>query len=412
MEILFISHKYPPAIGGMEKQCFELITHAAHNHKVHKLVHIAKEESKLSFFLKLKSNVKQILKQNPEIDIIHLNDGLMGLFLFWLKKYTSIPVVVTFHGLDLVFPNKWYQRLIGNKYTQYDAAICVSSATAMESVKRKFRAKNVFVVPNGVDHEIADFKSNKEKFIPEFEKKYQTRIANKRIIAMLGRPVQRKGFSWFLKEVLPSLKEDVMVVMVGPLSGNNKTPLWKSLLPKSIAKQIELAQGGLSDEAAINKALQNPKIKNRVIQTGKLPFNEVLEILSMASLFAMPNVKRAGDAEGFGLVALEASLRNTVVLASHLEGIPEAIQHGKNGFLLPTADVNKWIDKIYELLESSNQLSQTEQEFKAFTLQNYGWEKMTREYVEVFEQVINRKASLKSQALGLGEESRNLRVEY
>jgi len=97
MEILFISHKYPPTIGGMEKQSFELIRHAAQNHKVHKLVHDGQVESKVSFFRKIKLRVKRILKLHPQIDVIHLNDGLMGLFLLWLKTYTDISVVVTFH---------------------------------------------------------------------------------------------------------------------------------------------------------------------------------------------------------------------------------------------------------------------------------------------------------------------------
>jgi hypothetical protein len=48
----------------------------------------------------------------------------------------------------------------------------------------------------------------------------------------------------------------------------------------------------------------------------------------------MPNIRVPGDAEGFGLVALEAVVCGTAVLAADLEGITEAIQHGKNGLLV------------------------------------------------------------------------------
>lgn len=387
MEILFISHKYPPTIGGMEKQCYELIAQSSVNHIVHKLVYTFGSESKLSFFVKLKSRVKDLLKSNPEIDIIHLNDGLMGMFLLWLKKYTSIPVVVTFHGLDLIFPNKLYQRVISKKFTKYDAAICVSKATAQECLNRNFNSQKVFVVPNGVDHQISNYQSDKSKFTESINNRD---ISNKKIIAMMGRPVKRKGFSWFLKEVVPKLEEDILIVMIGPLSNKNKVPFWKKLLPQSIRSQIDLASQGMNDEIEISQILQDKAVSNKVIQTGKIPFEEVLEILSLAKLFVMPNIKVKGDAEGFGLVALEASLRQTVVLASDLEGIPEAIQNGKNGYLLPSGKVENWVEKINELLNSTDQLEKTERIFKQFTLENYSWEKMTSGYIEVFKKIINK----------------------
>lgn len=207
---------------------------------------------------------------------------------------------------------------------------------------------------------------------------------------MMGRPVKRKGFSWFLKEIVPKLKEDTLVVMIGPLSNKNKIPFWKKLLPKSIRSQIDLASQGMNDEIEIAQILQDTTISNKVIQTGKIPFEEVLEILSLAKLFVMPNIKVKGDAEGFGLVALEASLRQTVVLASDLEGIPEAIQNGKNGYLLPSGKIESWIEKINELLDSTEQLEKMEKTFKQFTLENYSWEKMTSGYIEVFKKIIHK----------------------
>lgn len=44
-----------------------------------------------------------------------------------------------------------------------------------------------------------------------------------------------------------------------------------------------------------------------------------------------------GDVEGFGLVALEASMRGTYILASGIDGITDAVIN-KNGTLLPAGD--------------------------------------------------------------------------
>jgi glycosyltransferase involved in cell wall biosynthesis len=48
----------------------------------------------------------------------------------------------------------------------------------------------------------------------------------------------------------------------------------------------------------------------------------------------MPNIPVSGDMEGFGLTALEASASGSLVVASDLEGISDAIRDGKNGFLI------------------------------------------------------------------------------
>ncbi|MDR1601380.1 MAG: glycosyltransferase [Tannerella sp.] len=53
--------------------------------------------------------------------------------------------------------------------------------------------------------------------------------------------------------------------------------------------------------------------------------------------FLMPNIPVEGDMEGFGLVCLEASACGTLVFAADIDGIPDAVRNGKNGFLLPPA---------------------------------------------------------------------------
>ena len=390
MEILFISHKYPPTIGGMEKQCYELIRHTAKNQTVHQLVFTGEHESKFTFFFQLKKRVKKILKANPNIDIIHLNDGLMGLFCTWLKSYTDIPVAITFHGLDLVFPNRLYQQRIRKHFSKFDAAICVSTATANECIARNFPKEKVFVVPNGVDHELADHNfdnSATRKFIQE---KYDLDLSNKKIIVTLGRPVKRKGFSWFLDQVARQLNDDIVILMIGPLTPPKKKSLVGRLIPKSVKDRIELMYGGVNDEAAVRQLLQSPPLDNKVIQTGKLPFEQLLSVLHLADLFVMPNIKMEGDMEGFGLVALEAALCQTVVMVSNIDGIPEAIQDQKNGYHLPTANAQAWISQIHSLINQPELLATKAKEFQEFTLANYGWQKMADGYLEVFGRIYEK----------------------
>ena len=174
------------------------------------------------------------------------------------------------------------------------------------------------------------------------------------------------------------------MVLIGPLSSEKSM----SLLPKAWKEKLELLAGGVKDEAAVSMALRQANIRDKVIQTGKLPFERLVSVLSLADIFAMPNIKMHGDMEGFGLVALEASLRGALVLASAIDGIPDAIQDGKNGYLLPSADASTWISTLKALLSEQATLKQQAAKFTQFTLSNYSWEKMGQGYIDVFAEVI------------------------
>lgn len=384
MKILFISHKYPPTIGGMEKQCFELIRGVEKEHEVCKVVFDATQENRVQFFFKLKKRVKKILREQSDIDIIHLNDGLMAYFGIWLQKYTSIPVVVTYHGLDIVFPNSIYQQKIIPKYHQFAGGICVSHATAEACIMRGFSSEKIHVVPNGVDSEIVDLEVNTNEILHEFREEYGIDLSEKKIIISLGRPVRRKGFSWFIESIVPHLNEDVLYIIVGPSKQNFRVPLWRKILPKKWLDEIDLFLGASSDEQRIFELLQEKKYKNCVLQTGALPYKKMMALLTLADIFVMPNIKVEGDAEGFGLVALEATLRKTPVLASGIEGITEAIKNEQNGYLLPSQNAEIWIEKIHKLLQNPELLAEKGEEFQQFTLENYSWGKMTKGYIEVF----------------------------
>lgn len=388
MKILFITHKYPPIIGGMEKQSFELITRTAQSHEV--VVHAYKgEDSKLKWFIDLKKSIKSIIKKHPDIQLIHVNDGLMAAATLWLKKYTKIPVIATLHGLDITFPSTIFQNRIVKKMHGLDGAICVSRATTEACLERGFDKSKVFTVLNGVDHDLAEIE-NEVDFVARVRNETGVNLNGKKIIMTMGRAVKRKGFSWFLKNVVPGLDEGVVFLMVGPL--NTKLGRGEKIvnnLPLGIRTKFQLMFGMATDVSAITEALGDPTTQDKVYHMGKVSFSDLMQYLAVADVFVMPNIKVDGDAEGFGLVALEASLRGTPVIAAGIEGITDAVQNGDNGLLLPSGDASIWINTINALLKDEVELKKMSQSAIDTTLKNYGWDKMVNEYLEVFEKVIS-----------------------
>ncbi len=385
-EILCITHKYPPFTGGMEKQSYELIQGLSFYYRVH-IIAFEGKGNKMLWFLKLKSRVKNILKANPGIQLIHLNDGTMGVAALWLQKVTQIPVVVTYHGLDITFPLSFFQKKLIPKLGKYKGAVCVSKFTWEESIKRGFDPNTTFIVNNGVDLSLGKIPFDKT-IIQKLKNEYFIDVTGKNIIMATGRPVKRKGFSWFLKNVMPLLNDDVVFLITGPL--NKSQSLFDEFLqrlPLKIGYNTRLLLGHSTDKEELIQQLSKQK---NAFHLGKVPNEDLIQMLSLADLFVMPNLSISGDVEGFGLVALEASIRGTYVLASGIQGITDAVIDGENGTLLPSGNAQAWADKIKEMLSDKDRLKILSEKSRDYTVQHFSWEKMVDEYIKVFDGFIHQ----------------------
>ena len=388
-EILVISHKYPPTIGGMERHCYELVKQLKNHYTVHQIIYTPADGSKVLWMAKLKARVKKYLSSKPQIAMIYLNDGLIASVCRWLPSHTSVPVVATYHGLDITFPATYYQRKIIPQLHRFDLGIAVSTATRSACLDRGFAPEKVVTVVNGVDHDIADIPQD-HQVLQQLAIEHGVTIGEKKLLVTMGRAVARKGFSWFLDRVMPHLADDVLLLMIGPLNTKvSTTTHLKKLLPQKTQRMLNLFLGYPTDEEEVVRLLRDEKLQGRVLHLGKLPFKTMMQVLSAADLFVMPNISVPGDAEGFGLVALEASLRGTPVLASGIEGITSAVHDGKNGYLLPSQDASQWVACIERLLADTDALQRFSASGRAYSKATYSWEKMASEYIEVFAPLID-----------------------
>ncbi|KUK76342.1 MAG: Glycosyl transferase group 1 [Proteiniphilum acetatigenes] len=383
-EILCITHKHPPSVGGMEKQSYELIQGLQRYYITHVIAY-RNDSNKVLWFLKLPFKIMKTLKKNPGIKLIHLNDGSMGVACLWLLKRTTIPIIVTFHGLDLTLSLSLFQHKILPKLKQYAGAICVSEYTRSEALKRGFAHDTTYTVRNGVDLSLGKIPVN-TGMVQMVKEKYAVDLTHKRILFTMGRPVKRKGFSWFIKNVMPLLDKDIVLLMAGPLRNHpNKMQRITQRITDKISPTLQMILGLNSDAVQIVKELSN---NENVHHLGRVPFADLVQLLSLADLFIMPNIEIEGDEEGFGLVALEANMRGTFVLASGIEGITESVIHGQNGFHLPSGNATAWADKIHELLSDKNKLSILSSQAKDFVGKNYSWDRMVEAYRDIFDRYI------------------------
>jgi phosphatidylinositol alpha-1,6-mannosyltransferase len=385
MKMLFVTYKYPPSVGGMENHCFEL--HRGLK-KVYDNIHLMKYDgkgSRLIWLLTLPGRIRKFLRAHPDTTHVYFHDGLTGMIAKSVKRTSQAEVFTTYHGLDVVYPLKMFQDGLKEVVTRYtDVVIPVSKATAEELVQRGAPPEKVHVIPNGIDHSIMEVPEEKD-YYKKLEKRLGISLEGKKAVVSIGRAVKRKGFSWFIKNVVPGLNRNIIYLMIGPIEPNiSKTKRILSLLPRKVAYLLSLMGVGI-DQVEINKLLEKPEFKERVFQLGKVTYNDLIQILKFSDAFVMPNKKVYGDAEGFGLVALEAVLSGTAVLVSGIEGITEAVIDGENGIHIEAENPKEWIEKINHVCRNEKERNSLIKKSIDYTRKNYSWEKMCREYVRVFE---------------------------
>ena len=84
-----------------------------------------------------------------------------------------------------------------------------------------------------------------------------------------------------------------------------------------------------------------------VICVGKQ--DDVESLLAVADLLLLPSAD-----EAFGLAALEGMSCGVPVVATAVGGVPEVVENGKSGFLLPVGDVNAMAEAALALLTNAS----------------------------------------------------------
>jgi colanic acid/amylovoran biosynthesis glycosyltransferase len=87
---------------------------------------------------------------------------------------------------------------------------------------------------------------------------------------------------------------------------------------------------------------------------GTQPAGVVREWMGRAAIFCVPSVvASSGDAEGFGMVFIEAQAMGLPVVSTESGGIPEAVKNGETGLLVTERDSRALAEAIVQLLKDN-----------------------------------------------------------
>jgi len=356
MNLLYITRKFPPSKGGMERVSYELYTEISKTANTD-LIKWGGSNKCLIFVLPYFLLKACWILINKNIDTIYLQDGLLSPIGLILKKTFRKPTVITIHGLDITYKNRIYQSLIPKCVSKLDKIVCISKATKKQCINRNIPENKIVVIPNGVSDKFY-MTEDKKALRKRLSKKLGIKLENKKIILSVGRLIERKGFHWFIEDVLPKIiteRNDIIYLIAG--------------------------DGPLKNE--IKASIKKFKMENHAFLLGRVSDNTLKSLYNSADLLLMPNIHVDGDMEGFGIVGLEAGSCGLPVIASNIEGIKDFVEDEINGFLVEQKNIDKFIERIKM---ADNFLNEN---IRKTVLMKYEWPQITMNYFKIFRTVVN-----------------------
>jgi len=322
-QVLFVTRKYPPAVGGMEKMHFEL-SKSLEKVRSTKIIAYGGSQKFLPVILPILffRTILFIFKYKSA-DII-LGDALLSIFIPILKLFGKNKIMVIAHGLDITYNRFFYQQIVIPNLKRANIVVSISNATKKELIKRGISETQVNVIPVGINISNYQKEINLKLVKNELAKKINLNLSNKKLLLTVGRLVERKGHAWFINQVMPLLDDDFIYLIIG--EGEQR-------------KNIE-------------ELIAHKKLQKRVFLLGKVNENYKIELLRLADVFIMPNIEVKNDPEGFGIVALEAAAAGLPIIATKLEGIKDSIANNLSGYLIKYINADIFVKKIIKAIKN------------------------------------------------------------
>jgi colanic acid/amylovoran biosynthesis glycosyltransferase len=277
--------------------------------------------------------------RDGKFDLVHGHFDTGSLYALPYVAASDLPLVVTFHGYDVplltsssrFLPQNWlYACLAPSLWRRMTLGLCASSELLELLASAGVPRERLRLYQLGID--LSAFARTTRGSVPR--------------VAMIGRFVEKKGFEYGLMAFAAALERGSRgeLVLVG--SGERETGYRALVAQLGIAEHVKFA--------------------------GVLTQSGVAQLLAASDVLMAPSVVGAnGDRESGVIVVKEASASQVAVIGTRHGGIPEIIEDGVTGYLVPERDVDALSARLSDLLDDRA---------LATRLGDAGRAKMEREY--------------------------------
>ena len=151
-----------------------------------------------------------------------------------------------------------------------------------------------------------------------------------------------------------SAREGKTVLLVGRLIEKKGADLLIEAVPQVVADHPEVRfvlAGDGERSAALESRVHELGVGDRVLFTGSVPHEQIVEWMSRSAVFALPcRVAVDGDRDALPTVLIESMATGLPCISTPVNGVPEIVAHGVTGLIVPENDVDSLAGAISEIL--------------------------------------------------------------
>ncbi|HEX5411026.1 MAG TPA: N-acetyl-alpha-D-glucosaminyl L-malate synthase BshA [Terriglobia bacterium] len=293
---------------------------------------------------------------NESLDVLHVHyaipHSVSGYLARSMMGERGIPVVTTLHGTDitLVGSDRSYLPITRFAIEQSDAVTAISEYLRQTTLKEFGITHPIDVIPNFVNCDVfhpQDKNSHRQDFAAGGEK-IMVHLSN-------FRPVKRVT--------------DVVEIFA-------------RVRKKIPAKLLMIGDG--PDRTSAEWLAREKNLSADVHFLGKQ--NQVQDLLGCADVALLPS-----DQESFGLVALEAMACAVPCVCSKVGGLPEVVEDGVEGFLVPPRDVDTMADRALDILTDPDLQQKMGEAGRRRALSEFCASKIIPQYEQLYERTLDNR---------------------
>lgn len=307
----------------------------------------------LAASLRLVYGASSLLDKEP-YDIIHCQFGTLG---FWgiLFRQLSTPrtkLIAIFRGYDISsYVQKRGEQIYSQLFKTGDFFLANCEFFKHRVLQLGCDPQKIAVHYSGLDC---------HKFIFTPRRPHPDGIVR---IATTGRLVKKKGIEYAIRAVAQQAKTHPN-------------------LEYNIIGDGEL-------KPHLQQLINELKVGHIVHLLGWKNEQEIIEILQRSHLFIAPSVTAAdGNQDAPINVLKEAMAMGLPVISTYHGGIPELVEEGVSGFLVPERDADTLAQKLGYLLDHPETWAEMGQSGRAFVEQHYDLHKLNDRLVTIYEQLL------------------------
>ncbi len=279
-------------------------------------------------------------------DIVHAHWWFPnGLAATWVARMGHVPLVTTLHGTDVrMARNIPMSRPAFRHVMQHSAAVTAVSRWLSEEARGIVSMKAPLVAPMPVATEL---------FVAA------PGTGRTRRLLFVGRLMPQKGI-------------DILIDALGAM-------------PADIGLDVI---GDGPDREALESRARSAGLGGRVQFHGAVKQFELPALYQRALALVVPSSE-----EGLGLVAVEAQLCETPVIAFDSGGLPDVVQHDRTGLLVREQNANALASAVKALLARADQGAALGQAGRLHALATFAPESVATRYADIYRSVLERHAS-------------------